>query len=454
MNITNDGAVVINGSVDQPVVFMPNSRSQPWGGFFMRNSSSSINATGAIFVASGANPTGGAGHRAEQCLFLVSNSPSILLSDSAAIYLAGQLGHAYNGGTFTFTRFLMQRCTTGGEYTGASFTVNDSAFIECPDDTASFVDGDNDGLYLVSGTHAFTNTLFGWTKDDGIDSGGSGYGKLDYQSCWFEATFHEGNSLSGYKNVSVRDTVYLNCGQGIEDGYNAPTARVDRCYFALNQSGARHGDNYPSIGNYDGRLTVTNSILLQNHRDLFGYNWHTGTGNGFTNAWGQFFANNNFLTRADTNFPDNAVWNPATDSSRLTVFGAGGRVGAGLAIRAGQTALTNFLDGIPVLLSMFSTNPITIGYRVDSSDGSGSSGTLLFNPRRDAQVHRTPPEPRRHPAREPEQSPKRRSHRNERGLVPVFHPGPNHDLGSSGFHLALSRCRLCRRRRVENAWLR
>ncbi len=377
VNITNDGAVVINGSVEQPVIFMPNSRSQPWGGFFMRNSSGSINATGAIFVASGANPTGGAGHRREQCLFLVDNSPSIQLSDSAAIYLAGQLGHAYDGGTFTFTRFLMQRATTGGEYTGASFTVNDSAFIECPDDTANFVDGDNDGLYLVSGTHAFTNTLFGWTKDDGIDSGGSGYGKLDYQSCWFEATFHEGNSLSGYKNVSVRDTVYLNCGQGIEDGYNAPTARVDRCYFALNQSGARHGDNYPSIGNYDGRLTVTNSILLQNHRDLFGYNWRT---TGFTNAWGQFFADNNFLTRADTNFPNNAVWNPATDASRLTVFGAGGRVGAGLAIRAGQTALTNFLDGIPVLLSMFSTNPVAIGYRVDSSSGSGSSGTLLFNP--------------------------------------------------------------------------
>ena len=384
VNITNDGAVVINGSVEQPVVFMPNSRSQPWGGFFMRNSSGSINATGAIFVASGANPTGGAGHRSEQCLFLVSNSPSILLSDSAAIYLAGQLGHAYNGGTFTYTRFLMQRATTGGEYTGASFTVNDSAFIECPDDTANFVDGDNDGLYIIGGNHAFTNTLFGWTKDDGIDSGGTdssgNYARLNYQSCWFEATFHEGNSLSGYKNVSVRDTVYLNCGQGIEDGYNAPTARVDRCYFALNQSGARHGDNYPSIGNYDGRLTVTNSILLQNHRDLFGYNWHTGTGNGFTNASGQFFANNNFLTRADTNFPNNAVWNPATDSSRLTVFGAGGRVGAGLAIRAGQTALTNFLDGIPVLLSTFSTNPVTIGYRVDSSDGSGRNGTLLFNP--------------------------------------------------------------------------
>jgi hypothetical protein len=119
----------------------------------------------------------------------------VTLTDSSAIYLAGQLGHAYNGGTFNFTRFLMQRTTTGGEYTGASFTVNDSALIECPDATSNFVDGDNDGLYLVSGTHNFTNTLFGWTKDDGIDSGGDGVGRLHYEQCWFEATFHEGNSF-------------------------------------------------------------------------------------------------------------------------------------------------------------------------------------------------------------------------------------------------------------------
>lgn len=381
VNITNDGAVVINGSIEQPVVFMPNSRSQPWGGFFMRNSSGSINATGAIFVASGANPTGGAGHRSEQCLFLVDNSPSITLSDSAAIYMAGQLGHAYNGGTFTYTRFLMQRATTGGEYTRASFTVNDSAFIECPDDTANFVDGDNDGLYIIGGNHAFTNTLFGWTKDDGVDSGGTdpsgNFARINYQSCWFEGTFHEGNSLSGYKNITVRDTVYLNCGQGIEDGYNAPTARVDRCYFALNKSGARHGDNYPSIGNYDGRLTVTNSILLQNYRDLFGFNWRSS---GFTNSTDRFFADNNFLTRADTNFPNNSVWNPADDAARLAVFGAAGRVGVALAVRDGQTALTNFLDGIPVLLSMFSSNTVSVDYRVETSSGDVQNGTLLFRP--------------------------------------------------------------------------
>ncbi|MBK8001366.1 MAG: hypothetical protein IPK15_22340 [Verrucomicrobia bacterium] len=389
MDITNNGTIEINGTFETPVVFMPTVKAQPWGGFVSKLANQGIyRGSGVIFTGSGAvanwfGQNGNPGsHRTEQGLFYLDGGQQLTLTDAAAIYLAGQLGHSRSSSTATpisLTRFLMQRCTTGGEYTGANFTVNDGAFIECPDDTANFVDGDNDGLYVIGGIHAFTNTLFGWTKDDGVDSGGTdpsgNFARLSYQSCWFEATFHESNSLSGYKNISVRDTVYLNCGQGIEDGYNAPTARVDRCYFSLNKTGARHGDNYPSIGNYDGRLTVTNSILLQNHRDLFGFNWRSS---GFTNSTDRFFANDNFLTRADTNFPNNFVWNPATDAARLTTFGAAGRVGMGLAIRAGQTALTNFLDGIPVVLSMFSSNEVTVAYRVETSSGARQDGTLTF----------------------------------------------------------------------------
>ena len=386
VNITNDGSITINGTVEEPVVFMPNTRTQPWGGFFMRNSSGSLVANGTIFTGSGANPSGGAGHRPEQCLVLVSNSPTVTMTDSAAIYLAGQFGHAYGGGTFTFTRFLMQRCVTGGEYTGALFSANDSAFIECPDDSANFVDGDNDALYFVSvpagQANGFTNTLIGWTKDDGIDSGGSGYGALNYQSCWFEATFHEGNSLSGYKNTRAWDTVYLDCGQGIEDGYDGPTGRVERCVFAANKVGVRHGDNYDSIGNYNGRMIATNSLFLWNHHDVFGFNWHTGAGNGWTQALGQMSISGNKLTVADTNFPDNAVWSPAADAPQLAAYGAKGRVGLALAVRAGQATFGAFPDGLPVGLSMFCTNEVSVDYTLTGTDGASAGGTLVFPPGR------------------------------------------------------------------------
>ena len=376
VNITNNGAITINGTVDEPVIFTPNSRAQPWGGFFMRTSTGSLTGTGVIFIASGADPTGGAGHRPEQCLFLVDNAPTISLTDSAAIYLAGQMGHAYSGGTFNFTRFLLQRATTGGEYTGANWTVNDSAFIEFPDDTVNFVDGDNDGLYFVSGAHTFTNSLFGWTKDDGIDSGGSGYGPLTYQSCWFEGAVHEGNSLSGFKNVLTRGSVYFDCGQGIEGGYDAPTSRVENCFFTMNQSGLRHGDNYATFSQYNGTMLGTNNISIYNHRDLFGFNWDNSNNGGWTNNYERFFVSNNFVSALDTNYPNNMLWNPATDGWRLAAFGGRERVGVGFGARGNSLAVLP--DGIPVGLSIFCTNEVSVGYAIDGTDGTHVTGMLVF----------------------------------------------------------------------------
>src|SRR4051812_29002852 len=188
------------------------------------------------------------------------------------MYLSGQLSHAVNGGTFTLTHFLMQRTTSGGEHTGAAFNMNDCAFIECPDDTANFVDGDNDALYIVNGTHGFTNTLFGWTKDDGVDSGGSGSGLLSFQNCWFESTFHEGNSLSGVgKVINHFNSVFINCGQGLEDGYDSPSGTMNHSLSTANLIGARLGDNYAN--SYAGFLRATNSFLIYNYRDAWGMEW-------------------------------------------------------------------------------------------------------------------------------------------------------------------------------------
>ena len=381
-DITNNGAVNINGTMENPVVLMPATNGQFWGGFVMRNSNQGIvNAMATIFTGSGANQSwfGSGGnpgsHRPEQALFFCQGGQQINLTDSAAIYLAGQLGHSVGPTTiFNATRFLMQRTTSGGEFTGARFTVNDGAFIECPDDSVNFVDGDNDALYFVDGTHFFTNTLIGWTKDDGIDSGGSGYGPLTYQSCWFEATFHEGNSLSGYKNVFARDTVYFDCGQGIEDGYNAPTGRLDHCLFSMCQAGIRHGDNYPTIGNYDGRFSGTNCISIYNHRDLFGFNWHNP--GGWTNSYDRFWVSNNLVSVLDTNYPNNTLWNPANDGWRLGSLGGVGRVGVGFGVRA--STLAQFMDGIPVGLSRFCSNEVQVDYVIDATDGSHRTGRLTF----------------------------------------------------------------------------
>ena len=402
VTVTNNGVVTIQGTVERPVVFMPAERSEPWGGFVQHANNAQFTAVGTIFTGSGYEPcwfdgegcgsslSGIGSHRGEQALVsLVGSNCNLTMIDCAAIDLAGQLGHSVNGAAnsyrVTLTRFLLQRATTGGEFTKATFAVNDSAFIEFPEDTPAFANHDNDALYIVGGTHGFTNTLFGWTKDDGIDSGGtdnatSGFGKLDYQSCWFEATFHEGNSLSGYKDVYARDTVYLDCSQGMEVGYNGPTSRVERCLFAACKVGVRHGDNYENIGSYTGHLIASNCYLLWNHHDVFGYNWRAGAANGWTQAIGQMLIVSNRFTTPDTNFPRNGLWNPVSDAWRLSDFGARGRVGTGFAVRAGQNSLTNFPNGIPVGLSMFCTNEVAVDYTIDATEGTQVSGTLRFLP--------------------------------------------------------------------------
>lgn len=405
-DIGNNGSIVINGTTAQPVVFMPATVGQPWGGFIQHANNTSFSATGAIFTGAGAyqgcwftghgcssSLSGIGSHRGEQALIsLRGQNCNLTLTDCAAIYLAGQFSHSASGSysyVITLTHFLLQRCTTGGEFTGARFNVNDSAFIECDEDltvgeSPEYEDGDNDGLYIVNavnGAHAFTNTLWGWTKDDGVDSGGSGAGQLNFQRCWFEGILHEGNSLSGTgKDSRHFDDVFINCGQGIEDGYDSPTGRVDRCLLINNLIGVRFGDNYDWT--YGGFQWATNSISINNHRDVWGMNWQAGT-SGWIYRTNQMNIQSNLFSMPTPLHPFNNLWNPATDAWRLTNYltiPPTARVGIGFAVWSNQWAMTNLFPGVPVRLSSFTTNYVTAEYTWENGNGVLAFGTLTFAP--------------------------------------------------------------------------
>jgi hypothetical protein len=383
VGIKLDGTMRVNGTRERPVIFTPAEPSQPWGGFLLELSSSELTASATIFTGSGAEPNwfGANGrpssHRKEQALFYCTNAPMLRLTDCAAIRLAGQLGHSVNGGRFTLDHFLMQRCTSGGEFTGSSWSVNDSAFIECPDDSAGFVDGDNDALYFVNGTHGFTNTLIGWTKDDGVDSGAGGSGTLTFQSCWFEAIFHEGNSLSGTgKNVTHHDGVFMNCGQALEAGYDGPNGVLVHCLSTGNLIGARFGDNYDWT--YNGSLRATNSLLLYNLRDVWGMNW-----DDWTYRTNQMDIRSNYLTATDPRWPGNCVWDAGTDGPRLVDFlnvPASSVVGVGFAVRTNRLDSSALTNGVPVRLSRFATAPVSVGYVAEAAVGELARGRLDFLP--------------------------------------------------------------------------
>jgi hypothetical protein len=405
VNVYLNGALVINGATNQPVVFMPVNRSQPWGGFFLSSGTSGITASGAIFTGSGSGPSGGAGHRSEQCLFFCTNYANINLTDSAAISLAGQLGHSFSmsGAAryfFTYNHFLMQGAVTSGEYTDAVFNVNDSAFIDfykAPPPFQTFNDGDEDAIYIVNiptgYASGFTNTLIGWTRDDGVDSGGNGAGVLNFKNCWFESIYHEGNSLSGTQSSSAHadkfvthaDDVFLGVGQGVENGYGAVTNRVAHCLMVGNRVGVRFGDNYNWT--YYGFTYATNSILINNYHDVWGMTWQTDTSGAYTGwVWrtNEMDIRSNFLSAPNPYHPANTLWNPPTDGWRLASFMStppDASVGVGFVTWTNQFAMASLFDGAPVGLSGFTTNYVSVDYAfLDASNATLASGTLAFAP--------------------------------------------------------------------------
>ena len=78
MSIEPFGTLQVNGTLERPVVFTPESRDMPWGSLLVRTEDSVINMTGAILTGSGANDDwfddvagAGSSHRDEQaCIYV------------------------------------------------------------------------------------------------------------------------------------------------------------------------------------------------------------------------------------------------------------------------------------------------------------------------------------------------------------------------------------------------
>jgi hypothetical protein len=380
ITISVQGKIVVNGSLQQPVVFTAPDRTKPWGGFLFESSASQGDFTGTILTASGAdaswfshNPGHGRNHLPDQCLLYLSNGAHATLTDSFIIENRGQAGHGEKG-YLTMTRCLIQKCVTGGQYNDGAVTAKDSAFIETPSATAPFVDGDNDAFYLSGGAHSFTNCLVGWTLDDGIDAGDGPEGTVTFDHCWIESCTHEGLALSsGPRHVKVTNTVILNCGQGIEAGYGTPLVDADQCLCTANLVGARFGDNYNWT--YSGFLDVKNSLLLFNWRDVWGMAFDT-----WTVHLSQMDIQNNYLSVPNTGFPNNRIWDPNADPNQLVPFlpTLAETVGIGLAVRKDVFDLSELPNEIPVRLSAFTTKAVSVNYSIDGENGPLDGGTLHF----------------------------------------------------------------------------
>ena len=418
-----NGTLQVDGTESSPVIFVPDVAGRFWGGIEMPAATSRVNATNAIFTGSGEDATwfnthsGYSTHKPNQALFLVAGSGSgtaigaqLHLTNCYCFSLAGQAMNSRTNTWIDLQQTLMQRAITCGEINGSKVTIDRSALMEFPSEDATFVDADNDAIYFTNGDLSVTNTVIGFGKDDGVDSGGNG-GDNPYtaaadvtpflsQGNWYEGTYHEGNSLSGTRNVTFTGCVFFNCGQGVEDGYSTsgtadgPNAVVDGCLFVSNMVGVRWGDNYGSGYSYNGAMEVKNSLILNSlYHDAFSGQWHPTQANAWiyqttaTNSFGRpyFNVHDNYLSQPDpTHHPVNTPWNPANPlhSALLASFMPvpDSAVGVGISSYAPlQNDISTYPGVFTVRLSTFSSHQVSVDFAmIGKTDPFADAETTLL----------------------------------------------------------------------------
>ena len=153
--------------------------------------------------------------------------------------------------------------------------------------------------------------------------------------------------------------------------------------------GVRLGDNYD--WDYNGSIAVTGSLILHNIRDIWARAW-----DNWLHHLSQMDIQGNHLTRADPLHPNNLVWNPAVDASRLDPFlpTPATSVGIGIAVRETELDMSRLGAGVPVRLSTFTKVPVSVDYAVVTDLGPAEAGTLDFTPGESLKIfHPVVPDP-------------------------------------------------------------
>ena len=366
VDLNIDGSLEVHGDEDDPVIFTA-APGSTWGGCFVQGDVFADH----LFVVGGGedddwfSDSGFSAHRKEQATFLFDSNSVGFFVDCYWIDNPGQPLHGKDA-SITLDRCVIQRSPTTGQFNGGAVTVRDSHLIEFPLDSPEFADDDNDGIYFTTGDHRLINSVIGWAKDDGVDAGSGSSGTVRIERCWFESCFHEGMALSGGgREVKIEDSVAINCGQGIECGYsegdNSPLVDVERSICIGNLVGWRFGDNYD--WDYNGFLSVTESIALFNSKDVWGYEWDS-----WTYRSDAMDIRGNHLTFEDPLHPDNTAWNSEDRALLDALQPTAGVVGSGFASTELQRPLQRYGEPVQFALSSFTSSHsgliFTISYKL------------------------------------------------------------------------------------------
>jgi hypothetical protein len=285
VNVFVDGAIATQGTAADPVAFNAISPAQPWGGIEVRGAAATGDFAYTFITQGGADTTRNYGH---------SNSQPVLKADGSTVtcgncYIINNTGKALgsrSNARLTFDSGVISNNDTGGQLDNTVVTITNTWIKDMPNDNATFVDDDNDGIYLL-GTHSsgeyslVKNDYIIDTQDDCIDHNGA---KVNIVSDWLQGCTHEGVASSDSNFANVIDTVVIGTNQGFEAGYGGPNLSIDHSVAtrinkkldpdpntAVN-AGIRFGDVYNgSNGAYTGHITATNNVLFDSQDNVRNY---------------------------------------------------------------------------------------------------------------------------------------------------------------------------------------
>jgi hypothetical protein len=269
VNLTVEGNIVAEGTSDKPIIFTSETLNLPWGGIEFVNANTTFSM--CFFVNGGGDLAKGWSHTGRQPILFARENTQLALTDCFIMQSPGKALGAEES-EITIKQCLIERVFHGGEFHNTHLNCTNSHIMNIPSDDHIFADEDNDGFHIdyvhpdIRNYSLIDHCYFITGKDDAIDHHQS---RLRITNCWIEDWMHEGVAVSGTDTVHVFNSVVKNCEQGIETGWGDAQVFVNHCFVTKNDVGLRFGDSYSR--EYNGHMTITNTILYNNDDDIKNY---------------------------------------------------------------------------------------------------------------------------------------------------------------------------------------
>ena len=275
------GGLVVEGSSEEPVVFISESASLPWGGLEFTSSVSSFKW--CFFVNGGGDdsrgyPTNDGWHTGHQHILFGRDNCELNLDQCFFLNSPGK-AFCVQDGRVSVDNSVSSFVWHGGEFHRVLLSYRNSHLMNLPNDDHIYTeDIDTDGFHIdyVNPRYPEYSVIdrcwFITGKDDAVDHHHS---RLKVSNCWFEDFIHEGLAASGGDTIRVFNTVAIGCDQGFEAGWTengterGPFVFLDHCVAVNNHIGLRIGDSYR--WSYRNSMKVTNSVLYGNDDNIWNY---------------------------------------------------------------------------------------------------------------------------------------------------------------------------------------